>query len=116
MRIATREVELGGERIPAGGIVRLLLASANGDPAAFEDPDAFNADVARRGHFAFGQGVHSCLGTWLARLEATTTMGVFGRRVSAVSLDPERPLERFSGGTFNEFGFEHLPVILRARR
>ena len=116
MRIATREVELGGERIPAGGIVRLLLASANGDPAAFDDPDTFNADAVRRGHFAFGQGVHSCLGTWLARLEATTTMRVFGRRVSAVSLDPERPLERFSGGTFNEFGFEHLPVILTARR
>ncbi len=116
MRITTREVELGGERIPEGAIVRLLLASANGDPAAFEDPDTFNADAVRRGHFAFGQGVHSCLGTWLARLEATTTIQVFGRRVSAVSLDPQRPLERFSGGTFNEFGFESLPVLAEARR
>ena len=115
MRITTREVELGGERIPEGAIVRLLLASANGDPAHFQDPDTFDPDVERRGHLAFGQGVHSCLGSWLARLEATTTLGVFARGVSAVRLDPERPLERFSGGTFNEFGFEHLPVILEAQ-
>ena len=115
MRITTREVELGGERIPAGAIVRLLLASANRDPAAFEDPENFDGDAVRRGHFAFGQGVHSCLGTWLARLEAITTMGVFARGVSAVALDPDRPFERFSGGTFNEFGFERLPVIMTAR-
>jgi cytochrome P450 len=69
-RIARREVVLHGVAIPEGAQVRLLWGSANRDGRVFEDPDRF--DVARdaRGHLAFGQGIHFCLGAHLARLEA----------------------------------------------
>jgi cytochrome P450 len=61
---------LHGVAIPEGAQVRLLWGSANRDGRVFEDPDRF--DVARdaRGHLAFGQGIHFCLGAHLARLEA----------------------------------------------
>ena len=57
-RIAKTDVELAGQRIPAGALVVLLLGAANRDPARFADPDRF--DLRRRdlGHLAFGAGVH----------------------------------------------------------
>ena len=112
IRVTTREVEIAGEIIPSGSVVRLLLASANRDPQFFDEPEAFDPDQKRRMHISFGQGIHTCLGNWLARLEAATALTVFARRVAAVTLDPDRELEPVAGGTFNEFGFEVLPVRL----
>ncbi len=114
-RITTREVEIGGETIPAGALVRLLLASANRDPAFCEEPETFDPDKKRRMHLAFGKGIHTCLGNSLARLEATIALQVMSRHVSAVSLDPSDPPSPREGGTFNGFGFSRLPVLLQAR-
>jgi cytochrome P450 len=47
----------------------LLNASANRDESHFPDADRY--DIHRRGgHLSFGQGLHFCLGSALARLEA----------------------------------------------
>ncbi len=114
-RVTTREVEIGGERIPAGSLVRLLLASANRDDAFHDDPEAFDPDQKRRMHLAFGKGIHTCLGNWLARLEATIALQTLARHVRSVELDPDERATMHTGGTYNGFGFERLPVILRAR-
>ena len=114
-RITTREVVLHGERIPAGSIVRLLLASANRDPEVHPDGEEFDPDRTGRAHIAFGQGIHSCLGSWLARLEGSIAMRTVASMAATISLDPERPPTPFSGGTMNEFGFERLPLIVEAR-
>lgn len=113
LRITTREVELHGERIPAGAIVRLLLASANRDPESFPDGETFDPDRKGRMHSAFGQGIHSCLGSWLARLEGRTAFKIVAEMASAIKLDPAMAPTPLTGGTFNEFGFEHLPILLR---
>jgi cytochrome P450 len=55
--------------IRAGQPVRLLLAAANRDPDAFEDPERLDVTREREPHLAFGWGVHVCLGAPLARLE-----------------------------------------------
>jgi cytochrome P450 len=81
-RNATREVELSGGRIPAGGIVAVLLGSANRDERRFPDPDRFDVGRDTGGHLAFGFGNHFCLGASLARLEA---------RVALEALLPELP-------------------------
>lgn len=114
LRVTTRDVVVSGTEIPAGSTVYLLLGSANRDPNVFEDAETFDADQRRKMHVAFGHGIHTCLGQWLARLEASTALTSTAARVSAVALDPQRPPEHLAGGTYNEFGFEHLPVRIQA--
>jgi cytochrome P450 len=69
-RWAKEPLEVGGQRIEAGSRVLLLQTSANHDPNGFPDPESL--DIGRRPnkHTAFGQGIHTCLGAPLARLEA----------------------------------------------
>jgi pimeloyl-[acyl-carrier protein] synthase len=71
LRIATRDCELSGQRIPAGSQVVAVLASANHDAEVFSDPDAFRLERERRANFAFGQGIHTCIGAALGRAEAS---------------------------------------------
>lgn len=68
-RYVARDVELYGRTVPEGSFMLLLNGSANRDDARFADPDRF--DIRRKGgHLSFGQGLHFCLGSALARLEA----------------------------------------------
>jgi len=70
VRTTTRAVTIAGVQIPAGETVMPLLAAANRDPSAFENPDVFDLTRTRVGrHLSFGHGVHTCLGAALARLE-----------------------------------------------
>jgi cytochrome P450 len=73
-RIAATDVELGGQRIPAGHVAVTMLAAANRDPEVFPDPDRF--DITRTGPAAltFSAGHHYCLGTRLAVAEATAVV------------------------------------------
>jgi cytochrome P450 len=75
LRRATADVELGGQRVPAGATVALLLGSANRDERVFPDPERFRLDRGELAkHLAFGLGPHYCLGATLARLEATAAL------------------------------------------
>jgi cytochrome P450 len=69
-RVTRHEIELSGQVVPAGKLVLAVIGAANRDPAEFPDPNRF--DIARdpNPHLAFGHGMHFCLGTSLARLEA----------------------------------------------
>lgn len=69
LRVTTSDVEVRGERIGAGTRVMLVYGSANRDDAVFERPDAFDVLRPRKRHFAFGEGIHHCLGADLARAE-----------------------------------------------
>lgn len=85
-RTATREVEIGGARIPEGAKVLLFLAAANRDPARWEDPDRFVLDRNASGHVGFGFGIHQCLGQMIARLEGELIATALAERVSAIRL------------------------------
>ncbi|MEV7046521.1 cytochrome P450 [Amycolatopsis sp. NPDC051061] len=74
-RVALEDLDLGGVRIPAGSGVILNLPAANRDPEVFPEPARL--DVTRfnaRRHFAFGYGVHQCVGMTLARIELHTAL------------------------------------------
>ena len=91
-RMAREDREVSGRTARKGEQVVLLLAAANRDPAAFEDPDRL--DVGRRDvrHVAFGQGIHFCLGAQLARLEATLAIGALVERFPGLRVaDPNVP-------------------------
>ncbi len=74
VRTTTREVEIGGQNIPAGEPVALLFISANRDEDVFVNPDAFDPTRMPRRHIAFGFGTHACIGQALARLQAQITL------------------------------------------
>jgi cytochrome P450 len=68
-RHVARDVEFHGRRVPSGSVMLLLNGSANRDERHFPDGERF--DIHRRGaHLSFGQGLHFCLGSALARMQA----------------------------------------------
>jgi cytochrome P450 len=68
-RWAKEDFELGGQQIKRMDRVFLIQHAANRDPAAFENPDELDITRWPNKHAAFGQGIHTCLGAPLARLE-----------------------------------------------
>ena len=86
-RIATRDTKLGDAEIPRGANVMVRLASASRDPQVFDDPDSF--DITRRNahaHFAFGRGIHVCVGSTLARREIKVCFEEMLRRMDDVRI------------------------------
>jgi cytochrome P450 len=73
-RRATRESEIAGVPIPKGAYVAPMLASANRDERKFPDADRFDILRDTAGHLGFGFGLHFCLGSALARLQARAAL------------------------------------------
>lgn len=73
-RTATRDTELGGQRISEGDKVVLYYISANRDERVFTDPDRLDIGRNPNPQIAFGTGPHFCLGSHLARLELATLL------------------------------------------
>jgi cytochrome P450 len=87
-RVATEEVEIGGHRFRSGEQLMLLLGAANRDPDVFPDPDALDLRRSPNRHLSFGRGRHTCMGAWLARLQAGTAIRAFCRRFRDATWDP----------------------------
>lgn len=69
IRKTTRDVTLGGVDMPAGTLLWLMIAAANRDPRAFDDPGRFDPARSPNRHLTFLPGYHHCIGAPLARLE-----------------------------------------------
>lgn len=85
-RVAAEDVELAGQRIARGQRVFAMINAANRDPDVFPDPQRF--DIRRMPHtgtplgqFAFGHGIHFCIGAPLARLEGRIALPIFAARI-----------------------------------
>ena len=80
-RWAVKDTEVNGVPLKKGDMVYLCWASANLDPATFEQP--FVADIERENnaHIAFAAGLHRCLGSHLARAELRAAVDQFHRRI-----------------------------------
>jgi cytochrome P450 len=88
-RLVLREVEIGGEKIPAGATAMLLIAAAHRDPERFPDPDRFDVTRDTTGHLGFGFGIHFCLGAHLARLESRCMLEAILGRMKSLRLAGE---------------------------
>ena len=112
-RIATEEVQLAGQRIPAGARVLVALAVASRDPAEHEDPDIIDFRRQER-HLAFGVGPHRCLGSHLARMEMRVALEEWHRRIPEYTLAPgAAPRVTWPAGVV---GFDSLPLAFPAAR
>jgi hypothetical protein len=87
-RLTTREVGIGGVRIPAGAVVLALVASANHDERYFPEPSRFDPARGSQGGLQFGHGVHFCIGAALARMEARAALEAITRRFVGVARRP----------------------------
>ena len=114
-RRVTRATTLGGTPLPEGAVVFLSFISANRDETVFQSPDDFNPDRPNvRQHLSFGQGIHSCLGNVLARMEATTALRELAQRVDRLEVvDPAAV--RYLPSFFLR-GIPELPVNVHPRR
>jgi pimeloyl-[acyl-carrier protein] synthase len=89
-RVLWQDTDFDGIVIPADTPVWAVLIAANRDPTVFPDPDVF--DIGRSGarHCSFGGGIHFCLGSHLARLNAKVAFTTMARRYQAVSADEQQ--------------------------
>ena len=72
-RYVARDAECYGQKVPEGSVMLLLNGSANRDERHFKEPDRF--DIHRKpAHLSFGHGLHFCLGSALARIEARVVL------------------------------------------
>ena len=72
-RTATKDTELGGQKIAEGEKIVMMYAAANRDPKKFADPHTFNIDRANaKEHLAFGHGPHVCIGQRVANMQLET--------------------------------------------
>src|SRR5246127_4235422 len=106
-RFATRDVTLDGGTIPAGSPTLLVTGAATRDPRAYARPDTL--DIRRGGAttLAFGYGSHSCLGSWLARLESRVAFEHLRQRWPRFDVDTDG-LRRVTMS--NVAGYSHIPV------
>ncbi len=72
-RYVARDVELHGTKVGEGSIMLLINGSANRDERRFPDADEF--DIHRGAtHLSFGHGLHFCMGSALARMQARVAL------------------------------------------
>jgi len=123
VRAVLEDVEVLGEHHPRGDQFLILQGAGNHDPAAYDDPGAFDvarfagADGAVPTPLSFGWGAHHCLGAHLARAEGEILFGALLDRFDSIELDTDalaaagnttgRPRYRAS---FTLRGLESLPV------
>jgi cytochrome P450 len=72
-RYVARDVECRGTTVPEGSVMLLLNGSANRDERRYPGGEKFDI---RRGdtHLSFGHGLHFCLGSALARMQARVAL------------------------------------------
>jgi cytochrome P450 len=88
-RTASEDVELQGEKLRKGDVVMMMYAAANRDPRHFDRPAEFDADRTPNDHVALSHGIHFCLGSHLARLEARVGLEALGELLPKVRLRPD---------------------------
>jgi cytochrome P450 len=108
IRRAKADTVVDGRTIRAGETVMVYLASANRDPARWDDPAEFELQRERERHVAFGHGVHTCIGAPLARMEARAAMAALVERFETVR-PGAGPGKRLPGGLL--YGFRSLPLV-----
>jgi cytochrome P450 len=109
-RITTQDTTLGGVDLPAGTRLFLNFAAANHEPELFEAPDTFDIhrpDANR--HISFGKGIHFCLGSQLAKMEARIALELLADRLPSLRLVDDQQLTYFPNITFR--GPESLRIV-----
>ena len=108
-RYVAHDTECLGQSIAEGSIMLLLNGSANRDEAHFPNGERF--DIHRTGsHLSFGQGLHFCLGSSLARMQARVALEEVLKRWPEWDVDYPRAAKAH---TASVRGWAKLPIRTR---
>jgi cytochrome P450 len=80
-RVAAADTDIAGCPVHKGDSLLVFVGAANTDPEAVERPDEVDFDREVNRHYAFGAGIHRCLGSHLARMELRVAMREWHRRL-----------------------------------
>ncbi|OLL19231.1 MULTISPECIES: cytochrome P450 [unclassified Rhodococcus (in: high G+C Gram-positive bacteria)] len=110
IRMATADIEVGGQLIKTGEGILPLGAGANHDPDVFPEPMKVKLDRPKGvHHMGFGIGMHSCIGQNLARTELELAYKTLLERIPTLRLAvPEEKLDYKHDGFV--WGVHSLPV------
>ncbi|WP_329087261.1 cytochrome P450 [Streptosporangium sp. NBC_01469] len=98
-RVAEREDEVGGYRVPAGADVLISPYTLHRHPAYWREPDRFrperfapeaSADRPRYAYIPFGAGPRFCVGNHLGMMEATFVLAMVTRDLRLTGLPGRR--------------------------
>lgn len=106
-RVATQDIELHGKVVKAGQSILVMYGSGNRDETKFKDADRFDITRAPSRHLAFGNGVHFCLGSQLARAVSRIFLEEWFTRIKDFSIVREKVV-RMHSPVFR--GLRALPV------
>ena len=88
-RFVAEDVEIGDKRIAAGRELLCLVGAANHDPSVFTAPQTLDIGRREQDNLSFGRGVHYCLGSALATLEARIAFSTLLQRFPSIRLAAE---------------------------
>jgi cytochrome P450/ferredoxin-NADP reductase len=100
-RIATADAVVGCVRIPKGGKLLIVQASANFDSQHFENPD--EVDVYRENaveHLTFGYGAHQCMGKNIGRMQMRVFLEEFAQRLPHMRLVESQEIDYLPNTSF----------------
>jgi cytochrome P450 len=109
-RTATADVDIADVHIAASESVTISLCAANRDPDRFPDPDRLDLERDAAGHLAFGQGIHTCIGQHLARLELQLGLRGLLERLPNLRLAVPAAKVPMHAPERNAYGVLRLPV------
>jgi cytochrome P450 len=109
-RYVTQDFQIYDQTVPAGSVMMFFLAAANRDEERFTDGERF--DIHRQGppHVTFGRGIHSCVGSALARVEGRVALGELLKRFPDWTVDLANATLTPSSTTR---GWDTLPAFTR---
>jgi cytochrome P450 len=111
-RIATRDTEVGGTRIPKGTVVRPSPLAPNYDPDVFPDPLRFDIHRKPQRILSFGSGPHHCIGNILGRSTITIAITRLLARFPKARLR-DRDFKPVYRGAVGELRLQSLPMLIQ---
>jgi cytochrome P450 len=113
-RFARRDLVLGGTAIAEGDAIICSLSGADRDSGgdATIDLEVFDPHRTPGPHYAFGHGIHRCIGAELARMELRAAYPALFRRFPQLRLAVPADQLEFRD-TSIVYGVEALPVLVR---
>lgn len=110
-REAAETFQHKGCTIEKGTTVHLFTLSSGTDPAEYDNPDRIDLDADRLPHFAFGGGMHHCLGHFVARADLTVALSALATRMTDLRVGEDAEWLPDSGNT----GANTLPITFTPR-